>query len=111
MKMKIINLAFATILILSSAAYAQEPDKSSSQEENFAEHKAQMVKDLNEEKTAIDQVISCVNSTQKKEDMKKCYDIKKANMEKIRERNRAQRKERLQNELKKLDEEGKNSKN
>ncbi len=104
MKMKLTILTLALALLSGTSVFAEE---AKSKEENFAERKTQMAKDLNEEKAGLDKVITCVNSAQKHEDMKKCNEIRHANIQKIRERSIEKRKERLQNEIKQLDEKGK----
>ncbi len=106
---------FAIFVTTSSVSFAEENNKKFNREERreekFSTHKNRMISNLNEEKAAIEQVIGCVNSAQDHEAMEKCREIKQAAMEKIQERNRASKRENLQNELKKLDEEESNAKN
>lgn len=106
MKVKFISMVFGLALVSSGVVYAQD----SKREEYFSENKAQMLKNLTEEKSGLEQVLGCVNSAKNQDDMKKCHDLKKANMEKMRDLKRAERKEHLQKQLKKIDEEGKDSK-
>lgn len=94
-------LTASAVLCLCAVAYANES------EGGFAEHKANMIKRLNDEKSVFDQMISCVNSAQKHEDMKKCHEQRQTAMQKLREQDREMHKKHLQDELKRLDEEGK----
>lgn len=100
-KTYLLGLTVMTVLFLCAPAYANES------EGGFAEHKANMIRRLNEEKSMADQMISCVNAAQKHEDMKKCHEQKQTAMQKMHEQNRETHKKHLQDELKKLDEEGK----
>jgi hypothetical protein len=100
MKIHAISLICSVALVSSGIAYAAED-----QAARFAEHKAEMLKNLNEEKAMLDQAINCVSSAQNRDDFKKCHEAKRASMKAMHERERAQRKEHLQNEIKKLDSE------
>ncbi len=97
----LLGLTAMTALSLCAVAYANES------EGGFAEHKANMIRRLNEEKSTLDQMISCANSAQKHEDMRKCHEQRRVTMQKLHEQDRETRKKHLQDELKRLDEDGK----
>lgn len=80
-------------------------------EEKFSEMKTDMISNLNQEKLAIDQTIACVNSAQKGDDLEKCREIKRAAMDKMKEAHMAKRKQRLEQELKELNEQQANAAN
>ncbi len=107
MKIKTTILGLSLTLFASMSAQAQE-EKSG---EKFAAHKTEMLGHLNKEKSAIDAAISCINSATKKEDAEKCHEQKKASMDSMRQereeshkKRMAEKKERLQKELKEIDE-------
>jgi hypothetical protein len=97
--MKKILLVLA--LIFSNAAFAEENAQVSG--EKFVDHKQQMISNLNAQKAVIDQTISCVNSAQNIQDIKKCYEIREQAARQIRQNNIEQRKAELQNQINKLE--------
>jgi len=100
MKKNLTIISLATFLFLASPAFSQEEGR----EANFANIKSEITSSLSDEKYVLDQAISCVNSAQNHESLKKCHEIKRAGMDKIQEKNRQKKREHLQNELKRLDE-------
>ena len=107
MKIKNTALGILLSLIVSMSAHAQEEQSG----EKFSAHKTEMLGQLNKEKSLIDATISCINSAAKKEDMKKCHEQKKSSMDALRldrdaiqQKRTAERKDKLQKELKELDE-------
>lgn len=113
MKKKLNNfLLFATIAtsVVFSGAFAQDNMENARpglrNEEKFSERKAEMLSNLNQEKSTIDQVLNCVNSAQKGDDLEKCHEIKRASMEKMKEAHITKRKQRLERELKELNDQG-----
>ena len=101
MKRSLTIISFSAFLLLITPAFSGED---AGHEENFANMKSEIASSLNDEKYVLDQTISCVNSAQNQESIKKCHEIKRAGMDKIQEKHRQKRREHLQNELKKLDE-------
>ncbi len=99
MKNKFAIIALSMSLLASSAAFAEGEQKG----ENFAKHKAEVIADLNKEKGIIDQSITCVHSAQKRDDMEKCRNQTQTAMEKLRQEKINQRKNHLQDQIKKLD--------
>ena len=98
------NFAIITLfvsLFTSSAAIAKEEKNVN----NFAENKAKIIANLNQEKSIVEAEISCVNSAQKREDAEKCREQRKAKMEKLKQQRLAEKKARLQDQIKKIDEE------
>ena len=112
MKVKLISIALGAALVTGYMAYAQEePDQGRpGQEERFAERKSKILEDLTERKAGIENNISCITAAKAKEDMQKCNEERKAHANKMKERKLSERKERLQDELKKLEEKSKDSK-
>src|SRR5690242_16404258 len=115
MKKLVACAVVALSVAVSSSAFAEEktsqkPNYEAKRAEQFAAHKQQMVANLNDEKSAIDQMLNCVSSAQNQEGMEKCGELRQAAMQKMEERRRANRREQLQNELKKIDEEEAKSK-
>lgn len=110
MRIKLTSIVCGLAIISSSVVYAQMPSKEGGDDHGFSDRKAQMLKNLNEQKSGIEQVIGCVNSAKNHDDMKKCNELRKANIDKMHDLKRAERKEHLQKELKKIDEEAKDSK-
>jgi|GEM_PF-3892067 len=123
MKNKILLILFGLIILSNQFALADPASKDTSQtaqtknsgqkgedDDGFASHKTQWAKDLGEVKSGVEQVLNCVNSAKSQDDLKKCRTIQKENREKMHDRRVANRKERLQNELKKLDSESSTTK-
>lgn len=107
MKIKNTALGILLSLLVSMSAHAQEEQNG----EKFSAHKTEMLGQLNKEKSLIDATISCINSAAKKEDMQKCHEQKKSSMDALRQereaihqKRTAERKDKLQKELKELDE-------
>ncbi len=105
MKIKITS-ALLLSMFVSMSANAQEEQSG----EKFSAHKAEMIGQLNKEKSMIDASISCINSAAKKEDMQKCHEQRKASMDALRQEREAmqkkrmgEKKERLQKELNEID--------
>lgn len=115
MKIKLGAIILVTAMLAANIAKAEAPADGggdANKEARFSEMKAGMLKNLNDDKSSIDQVISCVNSAQKHDDMAKCREMRKANMEKAHMRNLEERKSHLekqqqeiQNKLQKLNSE------
>ncbi len=101
MKKKLTLLAVAVSLLSSSLAIAKEKGG----EDNFANHKAEVITHLNQKKSAIGDEIACINSAQKKDDIEKCHEQKEEAMKKFKKEQANSRKERLQDQIKKLDNE------
>ena len=103
MKNLIISSSIAALLLSTTFAFADgaHPDHD---REDFAKHKAEMVKHVNDEKAMVDQFASCVNSSQSHDDMKKCHEARHSAQEKMQEHEKEMRRAHLQDELKKLDE-------
>ena len=105
---KFLLLSVLLSIANSSLLLAREDDQQERRgprnEEKFSEIKADMLSNLGQEKTAIEQTIACVNSTQKMDDLEKCREIKRSSMDKLREANKAKHKQRLEQELKELNE-------
>ena len=89
MKNKFLILTSLAISLASFSVTAEE----GRQERNIdvAEHKAKIIAHLNQQKLAIDQEISCINSANKRDDIKNCHEQRKAAMEKLK----AQREENM----------------
>lgn len=99
MKNKFSVMALTSLLLVASTAIAQEAKN----EDNFAKRKAEVVANLNQEKSITDQGISCVNGAQKREDLEKCRDQKRASMDALKQKMIGDRKANLQNQIQKLD--------
>ena len=111
MKRKIFSIALGLIMLSGSLAFA-EPDAKAGQtggDDGFAARKAQRIKNLNDEKAGLDQVITCMNSAKNRDDTQRCNEINKANRNKIHDRKIAARKEHLRGELQKLDSQSANT--
>jgi hypothetical protein len=100
MKNKFAIIALSMSLFAGSAAFAEDEQNG----ENFAQHKAEIVANLNKEKAAIDVEISCMNSATKKQDAQNCREKRKATMEQLHRDRIAKQKAHLQEKLKNLDE-------
>lgn len=101
MKNKFAIITLFVSLLASSAAMSKEEKNVN----NFAENKAKIIANLNQEKSAIETEISCVNSSKEIEAAKKCREQRKATMEKLKQQRLAEKKARLQDQIKKIDEE------
>ena len=101
MKNKFTIAVVTMSLFTGYTAFSQEDLKG----ENFTKHKAEIIANLNQEKVIIDQEISCISSAQKREDGEKCRNQKQSSMQQSQQQRIAKRKEHLQGQLKKLDEE------
>lgn len=106
MKNKFLVLGLSISMLASFSANAQEKEGG----DKFAERKAQMIAELNKEKSLIDASISCINSAAKTEDMKKCHEQRKSSMDSLRQAREAEhqkrmgeRKAKLQQELQDID--------
>ncbi len=81
MKKKLNNFLLLSVLATSvvfSTAFAQDAMENagpsgSRNEEKFSERKAEMLSNLNQEKSTIDQVLNCVNSAKKGDDLEKWH--------------------------------------
>ncbi len=98
---KLLAIALLTSLLVSSIAGAEEIKN----KDNFAKHKAEIIIQLSQEKVAVDNAISCINSANKREDTEKCREQKKSSMDKLKQERIAGQKARLQDQIKRLDEE------
>lgn len=96
-------LAIVAFLSLTSFVSHAQHD-AEHKEENFATRKKEVVASLNEQKAAIDQMISCVNSAQDGQAIKKCHEIREVAARNIQKRNIASRKAELQNQMNQLNE-------
>ncbi len=106
--MKKISFIALITSIISYNSFAQD---NTAPKDDFTSHKPEIIANLNKEKAIIDNAISCINSATKREDAEKCREQKKASMDTFRQQMDAahqqrinQRKEKLQNELNKLNE-------
>jgi len=106
--MKKIALIASIISAISCGAFAQD---ATTQKNDFASHKGEIIANMNKEKAIIDTAISCINSATKREDAEKCHAQKKASMDALRaqmeasrEQRMEQRKENLQNKINKMNE-------
>ncbi len=104
---KIATLA-TLVSVISFNSFSQD---ATAEKNNFAARKSEIIASMNKEKSIIDSAIACINAATKKEDAEKCHEQKKSSMDALRaereaahEKMRAERKEKLQNELKKMDE-------
>lgn len=112
MKNKFIVTLFSLSVLASSMAVAETPPESSDKrKEMFAAHKAQIIANLNKEKSIVDASISCVNAAQNKEGIEKCHEQRKSSMESLRkdiaeqrQQNMNERKAHLQERSDKLNE-------
>jgi hypothetical protein len=96
--------SIVALLLLSTSVFAEKAKDDS----GFAENKANIIKRVNEEKAMIDQFASCVNSANNQDNIKKCHEARHSAQEKMQASERDMKRAHLQEELKKLDEEGKN---
>ncbi len=100
MKNKFALIALSISLLASSAAFA----KKERDENKFTKHKAEVIANLNKERSAIDSEISCLNSATQKKEARKCRKQRRAVLDKLRQERVAKRKAHRQEKLKKLDE-------
>ncbi len=89
-------------------AMANDQRRPGQNNEHFGDMKAEIIKRLNAEKSAIDLEINCANSASNHEAIHKCREVREAEMEKLRSQQRESRKKHLQEEINKIDQEGKN---
>jgi hypothetical protein len=99
MKNKFAIITLTSFLFAGFAAFAQEIKE----EDNFAKHKAEIIANLNQEKTINDQAVSCVNAAQKRDDLEKCRSQKMTSMEALKQKMISGRKANLQSRMDKLD--------
>jgi hypothetical protein len=104
---KMVRIIFFCLTALQLNAMAEDQRHSGGKDEHFAEMKADVIKRLNAEKSAIDLEINCANSASNHEAIHKCREVREAEMEKLRSQQRESRKKHLQEEINKIDQEGK----
>lgn len=96
------KIIFFAAILFSAQSLAQGSSQNS--QDNFANHKAKIIENLNKEKAIIDSEISCINSASSKEDGKKCRDQKKAQMDALRSERKDMRQDMIEKRREKLNE-------
>ena len=105
MKYLIATTSIIAFILSTPVAFAEGVGHSPDHDhEDFAKHKAEMVKHVNDEKAMVDQFAACVNSAQSHDDMKKCHETRHSAQEKMQEHERDMKRAHLKDELKRLDE-------
>jgi hypothetical protein len=104
-QIKFYLISSALLLGISTNSFAINNGEERDHAAKFAQHKSQILENINMEKSTLDKMASCVKSAANKEGMKKCRHIKKDGMKKIKSNRLQKRKANLQNKMRELEKE------